>query len=117
MPHTSTESASARMRLRIHALHHNDSYRHRGGLGPHAAAQRMDSYPTLDPGPVPRPAKWLDHVNPPQTPAELDALRECLQRRRPFGDCLWMGKTAHRLGLQSSLRPRGRPRKQRQDEK
>ena len=58
-----------------------------------------------------RPPQWLEHVNQPQTEAEVEALRECLRRGRPFGDSGWMGETARRLGLEASLRPRGRPRK------
>jgi putative transposase len=67
--------------------------------------------PVLDPGPVPRPDNWLQYVNEPQTEAEVERLRECLRRGRPFGNSSWMEKTAHRLGLEASLRPRGRPRK------
>jgi putative transposase len=58
-----------------------------------------------------RPANWLDYVNEPQTEAEVERLRESLRRGRPFGDLLWMQHTAVRLGLQASLRPRGRPKK------
>src|SRR5208282_2942358 len=38
-----------------------------------AAAPRGDE-PILDPGPVPRPADWLAHVNEPQTEAEVERL-------------------------------------------
>ena len=67
--------------------------------------------PALDSGPVPRPADWLKHVNEPQTEAEVACLRENLRRGRPFGDSAWMEQTACRLGLEASLRPRGRPKK------
>jgi putative transposase len=67
--------------------------------------------PVLDPGPVPRPRNWLEHVNEPHTEAELDRLRESLRRGRPFGEPAWMEQTARRLGLEATLRPRGRPRK------
>ena len=70
----------------------------------------------MDPGPVPRPVDWLEHVNQPQTEAEVDRLRECLIRGRPFGAPMWMVDAAHRLGLEASLRPRGRPRKQAVDQ-
>jgi hypothetical protein len=43
--------------------------------------------------------------------AEVERLRECLQRRRPYGDAAWTVKTARRMDLEASLRPRGRPRK------
>jgi putative transposase len=68
--------------------------------------------PWLHPGPVPRTGGWLEHVNAPQTEAEVERLRECQRRRRPFGDSLWMVQTARQLGLEASLRPRGRPRKE-----
>jgi putative transposase len=67
--------------------------------------------PVLDPGPVPRPSHWLRHVNEPQTEAEVERLRECLRRRRPYGDDRRTVATARRMDLEASLRPRGRPRK------
>jgi putative transposase len=66
----------------------------------------------LSVGPVERPAPWLPWVNQALTVAELEALRHCVTRGRPFGNPAWVEKTARRLGLQSTLRPRGRPRKQ-----
>jgi putative transposase len=68
--------------------------------------------PPLDPSPVPRPPDWLEHVNLPQTEAELQRLRECLRRNRPYGVLPWLQWTAKRLGLEASLRPLGRPHKQ-----
>ena len=79
-------------------------------LKPSASAAR-GAMPLLDASPVPRPAAWLQWVNEPQTEAEVEALRECLRRGRPYGHLAWMTATAERLGLESSLRPRGRPRK------
>ena len=67
--------------------------------------------PELDAGPVVRGRDWLRWVNEPQTEAELEALRKCVRRGRPFGSASWQRRTARRLGLESSLRPRGRPRK------
>ena len=64
----------------------------------------------LSPWPVPCPRNWLAHVNAPQTEAELEAVRRSLRRGRPFGSDDWVSATAARLGLQSTLRPRGRPR-------
>ena len=61
--------------------------------------------------PVPCPRDWIAHVNEPQTEAELAALRRSLQRGAPFGEAGWAQRTAARLGLESSLRPRGRPRR------
>ena len=61
--------------------------------------------------PVRRPRNWLNLVNQPQSKAELDALRCCVQRGMPFGSDQWVKSSAARLGLQFTLRPRGRPRK------
>jgi putative transposase len=71
--------------------------------------------PPLEAGPVPRPAVWLEYVNAPQTDAEVEALRESVRRRRPYGDALWVERAARRLGLEASLRPPGRPRKRAAD--
>ena len=46
-------------------------------------------------------------------PAELAALRTCVTRERPWGGPQWVARTAARLGLEASLRPRGRPSKTR----
>ena len=70
--------------------------------------------PTLDPGPVPRVADWLRWVNEPQTEGELEALRESIKRGRPYGSETWQRATADQLGLEASLKPRGRPRKGRE---
>ena len=76
-----------------------------------SATPRRGGEPALDPGPVLRPPNWLDLVNTPQTEAEVEAVRECIRRRRPYGHLPWAAQTAAQLGLQASLRPRGRPRK------
>ena len=62
--------------------------------------------------PMPRPANWLEHVNAPQTEAELAALRRCVNRGSPYGTELWCDRTIRSLGLESTIRPRGRPKKQ-----
>jgi len=65
--------------------------------------------PALDPGPVGRGDDWLRWINEPQTEAELKSLRESISRGRPFGSKAWQVATAAELGLESTLRPRGRP--------
>lgn len=61
--------------------------------------------------PLPIPDNWVDLVNQPQTEAELEAIRRCVQRGQPYGSDRWVKSTARRLGLESSLRTRGRPKK------
>ena len=62
--------------------------------------------------PVPCPETWVEEVNAPQTEAELEALRLCTRRGRPFGDETWAKETAAVLGLETTLRSRGRPKQQ-----
>ena len=61
--------------------------------------------------PLARRPGWVEHVNAPQTDAELAALHRSMGRGNPFGEESWSSKMADKLDLQSTLRPRGRPRK------
>jgi putative transposase len=72
---------------------------------------RADQPPRIHPWPVARPSGWLEYVNVPVEPAERDALRYSAQRGTPYGDKAWVKDVAVQLGLQSTLRPRGRPAK------
>lgn len=63
--------------------------------------------------PLPRPAHWTAGVNEPQMGRELEDMRRCVAKDRPFGSRGWTIETARDLGLESSLRSRGRPRKKR----
>lgn len=65
----------------------------------------------LDDGPAPLPRGWRKRVQTPQTEAELAALQRCVLRGSPFGEETWQEQTAKRLGLESTLRARGRPPK------
>ena len=60
--------------------------------------------------PVARRADWLTWVNRPQSQKELDALHTCIKRGRPFGSERWVSRTVKALGLESTMRPRGRQR-------
>lgn len=61
--------------------------------------------------PVPRPRNWQEQVNQPQTEAELAAIRRSVTRGQPYGSATWAQQCAQQLGLESTLRRRGRPRK------
>jgi putative transposase len=61
--------------------------------------------------PVPRPPDWLKVVNRSQREADLEAVRRSVQRGQPYGAQGWGKRVAQRLGLESTLRPRGRPPK------
>ncbi|MGQ0811999.1 MAG: transposase [Nitrospiraceae bacterium] len=60
--------------------------------------------------PVVRPRTWVVRVNQLETASELEALRTSAQRGRPFGGETWVRRTAKRLDLEPTLRPRGRPK-------
>lgn len=66
-------------------------------------------------GPLSLPGDWVQRVNEPETPAELEAIRNSVVRGAPYGSVSWIEKTAKRFGLESTLRPRGRPRKSTED--
>ena len=72
-------------------------------------AQPPSELLTASPALLPR--NWRQWVNEPQTEAEVAALRHCVNRGTPFGGAPWVRLAAWRLGLESTLRPRGRPRK------
>ena len=65
----------------------------------------------LDDWPIPRPVDWLDRVNQALTGTEIEALRRCAERGSPYGSGPWVEQTARHLGLEATLRSRGRPPK------
>ena len=65
----------------------------------------------LDAWPLERPADWVQLVNQPLADAPQQRVQTSLQRGRPLGDDPWTIRMAKKLGLQHTLRPRGRPRK------
>jgi putative transposase len=60
--------------------------------------------------PVPLPENWVAYVNEPQTRGEVESIRTCIQRHRPFGAQDWVEREVGNLGLTQSLAPLGRPR-------
>jgi putative transposase len=60
--------------------------------------------------PVPLGNAWREHVNRPQHEAELAAIRLSVARGRPYGGEMWQTKVTQQLGLEHTVRPRGRPR-------
>lgn len=47
--------------------------------------------------------------------AEMEAMRLSIARGRPYGSDKWTAETAKKLGLEYTLRDRGRPKKERED--
>jgi len=54
-------------------------------------------------------------VNQPQTEAEWKALRGGVHRSQPYGSEHWIKRITMTLGLESTLWPRGRRKKQQAD--
>lgn len=63
--------------------------------------------------PVDRPEKWQDYVDTPLTEKELQKIRESVKRQSPYGDADWELITCRKFGLESTINPLGRPRKER----
>ena len=76
-------------------------------------AWRRPPFPpaALTESPVPLPSYWRQYTNEPQTDAELAEIRACVNRQRPFGTKEWVAKQLGELGLESSVRSVGRPKK------
>jgi len=72
---------------------------------------RGQGLPLLADWPLGEPSDWCQQVNDPQTEAELNAIRRCVHRGSPYGATNWGERAAELLGLQSTLHPRGRPRR------
>lgn len=62
--------------------------------------------------PVARPRNWAGYVNRPHSQSELEALRRSVNRGAPYGGDAWVQRTVKHLGLESTLRSRGRPRRE-----
>ncbi len=60
----------------------------------------------------PLPREWSSWVNNPEPEAELTALRNCNRRGLTFGNDDWVKNSAIRLGLESTMRRRGRRKKE-----
>jgi len=77
-------------------LWHRRNPSHRGGLSA---------------WPVAPPSNWVDHVNEPQTEAEMQALRRSLRKGLPFGSEAWQQAAADQFGVDLAPRQPGRPRR------
>ena len=95
--------------LRAGLVHRAEAWRW-GSLWQRQQSERAGTL-LLSPWPIAEPPHWLKEVNRAQTEAELEAVRQSVRRGRPYGDEGWAKRVAQRLRLESTLRPRGRPRK------
>ena len=61
--------------------------------------------------PIRRLPNWTNHVNRVITKKEQEAFTRSVNRGVPFGTEQWIAATVKRLRLESTIRPRGRPKK------
>ena len=61
--------------------------------------------------PIARGRNYLRLVNTLQPKPEVDFIRTSIVKNRPLGDAVWVRKVSQDLGLESSLRNPGRPKK------
>jgi len=61
--------------------------------------------------PIGIPDDYLSLVNTPQTSGELESLRRCVNKGKPYGDENWIERMIDRFNLKSTLRKPGRPKK------
>ena len=80
-----------------------------------SAPRSPDGRPLLADWPVRRPPNWLELVNEPLPEEKRELIQEALKRGRPLGEPQWVDKTVKSLGLEFTVRPRGRPRKEEDD--
>ncbi|MCK5172905.1 MAG: transposase [Planctomycetes bacterium] len=65
----------------------------------------------LSSGPKALPRNWPQLVGRTVAAKETQKLENCIKRGSPYGSKIWTTATASQLGLQSTLRPKGRPKK------
>lgn len=72
---------------------------------------KNSQYVPLSTWPIVQPDDWIALVNGDEPRDHLNDVRQSVVTNRPFGAPSWAVATALDLGLESTLRPRGRPRK------
>ena len=58
------------------------------------------------------PDRWDRYVDESIKEKELERLHQSVNRQSPYGSSEWQKQISRELGLESSMRPRGRPRKE-----
>lgn len=58
------------------------------------------------------PSDWMRFVDEPLTERDVEKIRQSVIRQAPFGNYGWQKRISKNLNIESTLRPRGRPRKE-----
>ncbi len=64
----------------------------------------------IDRIPIELPANWDKRVNESMEEKDLEQLRQSIKRQSPYGASEWQSMISKQLGLESTLRPIGRPK-------
>lgn len=72
----------------------------------------LDKRGLLDKAPVEMPREWTEYVDSNFADDELNRLRSSVNRQTPLGDAVWLMKVCKDFGLESTVRSRGRPKKE-----
>ncbi|PHR53871.1 MAG: transposase [Arcobacter sp.] len=65
----------------------------------------------LDALPVEIPSNWIDFVNDVEKESDIEIIRNSINRQAPLGEQGWQEIMCERYGIESSIRARGRPKK------
>ena len=76
-----------------------------------AVRQGSESLFNLSDGPIKLPNNWGKLVRDHIDQKELDHLNNSINRGAPLGELNWARKTAVEMNIESTMNPRGRPRK------
>jgi len=66
----------------------------------------------IDKVPIEIQKEWTEYVDQPLQENDLDQVRTSVNRQTPLGDALWLMKICQEFGLESTVRRRGRPKKE-----
>jgi len=61
--------------------------------------------------PIDLPIDWLGFINEKQSKLDIDMIHNSIERQAPLGNEVWQKEVSMLYGMESSLNPRGRPRK------
>jgi len=71
----------------------------------------------IDETPIEIPKNWDKYVDEPLTDSEMEKLSRSVSRQSPYGNEDWILRICKEFGIESTIRPRGRPRKKQDSEK
>ena len=78
----------------------------------HNEVMGADARGLVDKAPVEIPEEWTGYVDAAFEGHDLDRVRASVNRQTPLGDAAWQTKVCREFGLESTIRRRGRPRRE-----